>query len=157
MEKLMTLFERFVVAVEKIAGVLTIAATQAQDSVGNVGTQPTAATAAPDTKSKKGKGKKEEPVATPDATLPSIDPTGDDFGGAAEGDDFGGEVEEQAATATRDDALAAIRDLALRKGRDTASALLLQVSGCNKTSDIEALPNAAQIFGALVIAAKKLV
>lgn len=156
MEKLMTLFERFVVAVEKIASTLAAAAT-VPTLEGSIAAP--VATTAPETKAKKGKGKKEEAAApAPDTTLPSIESTeGDDFGGetTTEEDEFG--TEEQAATASREDALAAIRDLALRKGRDTAAALLLQVSGCKKTSEIEAMPNAAQIFGALVIAAKKLV
>lgn len=133
MEKIINLFERLVVALEKMAAAAASA--------------PVAETqAAPEAKAKKGKGKKEEPAATSHG-VPSIDPQGDDFGGA----------EEQAATATRDEALAAIRDLALRKGRDTAATLLKQVSGCEKTSEIEKMPNAAQIFGAIVVSAAKLV
>lgn len=146
MEKIINLFERLVVALEKMAAAAASA--------------PVAETqAAPEAKAKKGKGKKEEPAATSHG-VPSIDPQGDDFGGpdpaAAEEDEFGG-AEEQAATATRDEALAAIRDLALRKGRDTAATLLKQVSGCEKTSEIEKMPNAAQIFGAIVVSAAKLV
>lgn len=148
MEKIINLFERLVVALEKMAAASASA--------------PVAETqAAPEAKAKKGKGKKEEAAATSHA-VPSIDPRGDDFGGpdpaaaAAEEDEFGG-AEEQAATATRDEALAAIRDLALRKGRDTAATLLKQASGCEKTSEIEKMPNAAQIFGAIVVSAAKLV
>ena len=149
MEKIINLFERLVVALEKMA------AAAASAPAAETQTPP-----APEAKAKKGKGKKEEPAATSHG-VPSIDPQGDDFGGpdpaaAAEEDEFGG-AEEQAATATRDEALAAIRDLALRKGRDTAATLLKQVSGCEKTSEIEKMPNAAQIFGAIVVSAAKLV
>lgn len=147
MEKIINLFERLVVALEKMAAAAPAAVAETQ--------------AAPEAKAKKGKAKKEEPAATSHG-VPSIDPQGDDFGGpdpaaaAAEEDEFGG-AEEQAATATRDEALAAIRDLALRKGRDTAATLLKQVSGCEKTSEIEKMPNAAQIFGVIVVSAAKLV
>lgn len=149
MEKIINLFERLVVALEKMAA--------AAASAPVVETQ-----AAPEAKAPKGKGKKKEEATATSHGVPSIDPQGDDFGGpdpaaaAAEEDEFGG-AEEQAATATRDEALAAIRDLALRKGRDTAATLLKQVSGCEKTSEIEKMPNAAQIFGAIVVSAAKLV
>ena len=151
MEKIINLFERLVVALEKMA------AAAAAAPVAETSTPPAAEAKAPKAPKAPKTPKKEEAAATSHA-VPSIDPQGDDFGGPAETteDDFGG-AEEQAATATRDEALAAIRDLALRKGRDTAATLLKQVSGCEKTSEIEKMPNAAQIFGAIVVSAAKLV
>ncbi len=144
MEKIIGLFERLVVSLEAMAANQGTLITLYKNA--DVEAAPAATT------EKKGRSKaKKEEVAAPPVEIPvTVEIAGPPF----EEDDLGGAPEAAAPTATRDEALNALRDLSMRKGRPASLELMMRLSGCGKTGEIEAKPNAAEIFGAIVAAAK---